>query len=291
MNPFPKKRLRPSFGEGVRRYRAAAAAARADREAREERLEAKIDDLGKRIDALRPYTGPTRTVYGGPTRVGSGGVGSFGEHRRLMAAQSNVPFRDRTFYSREHKRYWKWHEGQFWRMRDVHNGEFFGPEYRSVTFTGDSFRAHLVRRPWAPIVTSNPTAPDSRVQAQFHPVGAVTGRFPETTTEYLAEMREKYDPDDACFKTETATMLTSLQIALLCYRADYGPSNNVISGPIGMNPDAWSIKCSIDGLAAKGLVERNSQGYAITTKGRVYVEHLRKQPLPVATEPKWEIPA
>lgn len=267
-----RKRLQPRIGDAIRRHRAAAEAARAERQAYHERIESKIDNLGERIDGLRrAYVGP---------RIRDRVNLPYSEHRRLMVEQAGVPWRDRVFYALLDKRYWKWHQTfDGWRKRDFSNGEVFGPIYESVTFQADGFRAKQQRRPWKPAEPNSPSEPGRWTTYG----GATTGRWTMTSAEYLAEVRKEYDPNDASFKTET-TMLTPLHIALLCARAS--GIGNPLSTP--EQSERAVVRKALYELINMGLLEEDF--IRPTEKGLVFVAHLVKQPLPVPTVPKWEVP-
>lgn len=82
-------------------------------------------------------------------------------------------------------------------------------------------------------------------------------------------------------------IMTPLKLLVLFWTAAH-PDIRYLS-PAGVSGQNAAITAAGQ-LNVEGLITFSSNGYRLTDKGRIFVEHLTKQPLPVQTKPEWVMP-
>lgn len=196
---------------------------------------------------------------------------------------------DRTYYSREHSCYWKWHRcGVGWRMKNLATRASFGPLYHEVNFTRDGWNDGPMMREQMP--------------ARYieHSETKVVGAISQTVTD-----RIEFAGDECAGPTKIGAnlqawanggslptgekpMLSSLQLTILFWRASR-PRHT----PFPLAHDTMGVvRKTLRDLEVMGLIAFGGEDleYDLTDRAKVLIDAIHKLPLPVQTPAPWVMP-
>lgn len=187
--------------------------------------------------------------------------------RKLMEEQRSIHSRHRVYFSRFSQTFYRWHfhaNGTMQRQKCSRNGKRLGVLFGACV-------PDPIFRP-RPVTTYHPPTWELK--------RAMQGRFDSPSVHTEAQTGRWNNKE---------VKMNALKIAVLCSRYEYPGESNVVQPPIGMGR---SYDLAILELKRDSYIETSNawRGYKLTQKGKVFVEHLIRQPEPVATEPQWKMP-
>lgn len=207
--------------------------------------------------------------------------------QKLEQEQRHKAAQDQVRYSSLHNTFWKWtRTPKGWTQQKCSRngkrvGEFFNGFKREVVFKKlpDGRSAYRI----------NPHREPSVDVPEFLPLRAYTWSVDHLLNYAGAQPGGRLSSiKPITLPPLEKTPMSPLKLSILFWRAAH--PTEVYSAP----PDTGfgvSLAAKAD-LVRDGLIEICAAGvYRLTDKGNVYVAHLIAQPLPVASKPKWEIPA
>lgn len=213
---------------------------------------------------------------------------------KLAKEQRHKAAQDQVRYSQLRNTFWKWtRTPRGWTQQKCSRngkrvGEFFNGFKREVAFKKlpDGRSAYRINPH-----RERPTLDIPGFLPLLNYVGATTGpRWSSVAAEQADCLRPRMISPKIrlSYPSLEKTPMSPLKLSILFWRAAH--PTEVYSAP----PDTGfgvSLAAKAD-LVRDGLIEICAAGgYRLTDKGTVYVAHLIAQPLPVASKPKWEIPA
>jgi hypothetical protein len=198
---------------------------------------------------------------------------------KLAREQRHKAAQDQIWYSALRSTFWKWTKtpNGWCQQKCSRNGrrlgDYFGRTWNEVEFTkrsdgSASFHARTNSR-------GGPSSP--------------TVDLPDFLPhEYVCKPRMISPKIRLSYPSLEKPMLSPLKLSILLWYAAH-PCSTYLTPTGGV--DHVSVRTANSELVSAGLIELRAIGYQLTAKGRVFVEHLAGQPLPVQTEPTWVMPA
>lgn len=196
--------------------------------------------------------------------------------KKLRANQRHKAPQDQVRYSSEHKTFWRWvHYDNKWRMLECSRngnrvGEFFGHAYDEVRFKRSMFGIASYR------AEKTETVKDA---SNWLPPGFNSSIADEVKARDGALEMPQFLP----LNGGGAVACRSEKLSILLWIAAHPADQSLMVAVSGIG---WTTASE---LRTEGLIEFSPRGYALTDRGRVFVEHLTKQPLPVQVQ-QWEMP-
>lgn len=197
---------------------------------------------------------------------------------KLAREQRHKAPQDQVRYSYTASTFWRWeHPEHGWCQRQCSRngkvlGKVVGRTWSEVTFTkrpdGSSGFSARSRSTSGNVASEAVTLPD------FLP------------KEYVCKPR-MISPKIRITYPSLEKPMSPLKLSILLWYAARPYPYTLPTGAV----DSDNVRTAHADLISAGLLTLHVTGYHLTDKGKVFVEHLTTQPLPVQTTPTWVMPA